>query len=69
MGHFRLADQFLKERPVMNHRLPQVLSRGLTVSLANRDFVGFTVIIDHKGMVHRNIRRPLFKVSYRVASG
>jgi predicted ABC-type ATPase len=34
-----------------------------------RDFVGFTIILDHQGMVHRNICRPLLKVRQRIAAG
>jgi predicted ABC-type ATPase len=37
--------------------------------LVKRDFVGFTIILDHQGMVHRNICRPLLKVRHRIAAG
>jgi hypothetical protein len=37
--------------------------------LAKGDFVGFPVIVDHQRVVHRNICRPLVKVSYRIAAG
>src|ERR1019366_10675151 len=69
MRQLRLAGQILKERPVMNHCLAQVLRRGLSPRLAKRDFVGSTVILDYQRMVHRNICRPLFKFSYRIAAG
>jgi hypothetical protein len=36
--------------------------------LANRNFVGFTIVVNHQRMVHRNICRPLFKVSYRISA-
>jgi len=68
MGHLRLSSQTFKKRPKMNHGLAQVLGRGMSKPLANRDFVGFTVVVDHYRMVHRNICRPLFKVSYRIAA-
>jgi predicted ABC-type ATPase len=37
--------------------------------LVKRDFVGFTIILDHQGMVNRNICGPLLKVRHRIAAG
>ena len=53
----------------MNHGLAQILGGGLPSRLAKRDIVGFTIVVDHQRVVHGNIRRPLFKVSYRIAAG
>jgi hypothetical protein len=41
----------------------------MAARLAKRNLVGLAVIIDHEGMVHRDIRRPLLEVSYRIAPG
>lgn len=59
MGQLRLAGQILKKRPKMNHCLAQVLGRGVSKPLANRDFVSVAIVVDHHRMVHQNICRPL----------
>jgi hypothetical protein len=63
-----LADQLLKKRPVMNHGLPQVFGAGLPPRLTKRGLVGCTVIFENQWMIHRDIRRSLFKVAYRIAT-
>lgn len=52
----------------MNHRKAQVFRVGLPPRLAKRDVVGGSVILHDQGMVHGDIRRTLFKVTYRIAA-
>jgi hypothetical protein len=68
-GHRRIADQFLKERPVMNHCLTQVFRGGLPPRLLKGDFVGLSVVFQDQRMIHGDICRALFKVTYRIAAG
>src|SRR5271157_806070 len=51
---FRLVDQLLKKRAVMNHSLAQVFGAGLPLRLTNRGLVGCTVICENQWIIHRN---------------
>src|ERR1051326_3459829 len=53
----------------MDHCLAQVFGVGLPLRLTNRDCMGRPVIFHNQWMVHGNICRPLFKVTYRIAAG
>ena len=65
---FRLADQFLKERPVVNHCLAQLFGTGLPPRLAKRYFMAGSVILHDLWMIHGDIRCTLFKITYRIAA-
>jgi hypothetical protein len=67
-GALRLADQLPKKGPVMDHCLAQVFCARLPLRLAKRDFVGFSIILHNQRMVHGDISRTLFKVTYRIAT-
>jgi hypothetical protein len=51
----------------MNHCLAQVLRVGLPLRLPKRNFVSRPVVFQNQWMIHGNICRPLFKVTYRIA--
>src|SRR5579864_503537 len=51
----------------MNHRLAQVLRAGLPIRLPKRDSVSRSVVFQNQRMIHGDICRPLFKVTYRIA--
>ena len=48
--------------------LPQVLGAGLASRLPDRDFVSGSVVFQNQWMIHGDIRRTLFKVTYWIAS-
>ena len=52
----------------MDHCLTQVLCAGPPLRMAQRDFVGGSVILQNQWMVHGDICRTLFKVTYRIAA-
>jgi len=52
----------------VNHCLAQIFRVGLALSLTERDVVGRSVIFYNQRMIHRDICRALFKVTYRVAA-
>src|SRR5579872_4238794 len=51
----------------MYHCLTQVFRAGLPVRLPKRDFVSRSVVFQNQWMGYRDICRPLFKVTYRIA--
>src|SRR5579862_8130585 len=51
----------------MNHCLAQVFRAGLPLRLPNHDFMSRSIVLKNPGMIHRDIRGPLFKVTYRIA--
>ena len=52
----------------MNHGLAQVFGAGLPPRLLKGDSVSRSVVFQNQWMVHGDIRRPLFKVTYRIAT-
>ena len=52
----------------MNHGLSQVFRAGLASRLAKRALVRDPVILENQWMIHGNIRRPLLKITYRIAA-
>ena len=63
-----LANQFLEKRPVVNHCLAEIFCAGLPPCLTERYFVCRPVILKNQRMVHGDICRPLFKVTYRITT-
>src|SRR5208282_3644775 len=53
----------------MNHRLAQIFRTGLATCMADGDFMRGPVVFHYEWMVHRDIRRALFEVTYRVTAG
>jgi len=53
----------------MYHCLTQLFGTGLPPRLLKGDFVGRSVVFDDQWMIHGDICRPLFKVTYRIATG
>jgi hypothetical protein len=51
----------------MNHCLAQVFGGGLPPRLPKRDLVSRSVVFQNQRMIHGDICRPLFKVTYRIA--
>lgn len=51
----------------MNHCLAQVFRAGLPPRLPKRDVVSRSVVFQNQWMIHGDICRPLFKVTYRIA--
>ena len=52
----------------MNHCLAQFFRAGLPARLPKRDFVSRPVVFQNQWMIHGDIRRHLFKVTYRIAT-
>jgi hypothetical protein len=65
-GHFWRTDKLIKKCAVMNHGLAQFFRTGLAVRLTKGDGVGGAVIFENQRVAHRDIRRTLFKVTYRI---
>jgi hypothetical protein len=51
----------------MNHCLAQFFRAGLPPRLPKRDFVSRSVVFQNQWMIHGDICRSLFKVTYRIA--
>jgi hypothetical protein len=52
----------------MNHCLAQVFGVGLPSCLPKGDFVSRSIVLENQWMIHGDIRRPLFKVTYWIAT-
>ncbi len=52
----------------MNHRLTQFFRAGLPARLPKRGFVSRPVVFQYQRMIHGDIRRHLFKVTYRITT-
>src|SRR6202035_2634171 len=61
--------ELIKKLAVMNHRLAQIFRSGLATRTAGRDFMRGPVIFHNQWMVHGDIRRPLFKLTYGITAG
>jgi hypothetical protein len=66
--HLWLCNQLLKQSAVVNHRLAQIFGAGLPLRLKKCAPVRRTVIFENERMVHRDIRRSLFEVAYRITA-
>jgi len=52
----------------MDHCLAQVFCTGLSLRLAKRDFVGFSIFSHDQWVVHGDISRALLEVTYGIAA-
>jgi hypothetical protein len=52
----------------MNHRLTQFFRAGLPPRLPKGDFMRRPVVFQNQGIIHGDIRRHLFKVTYWIAT-
>ena len=59
LGNIRSADtdltvmnEFIEKRPIMDHRLPEILSGSLIISVAKGDFVGGVIVLDYHGVMN-----------------
>jgi hypothetical protein len=52
----------------MDHCLAQVFRAGLPLCLPKRDCVSRSVVFQNQRMIHGDICRPLFKITYRIAA-
>src|SRR5207247_992733 len=62
------AEQLLEQRPVVPHRLTEILRRGLAALVRLRDAVRGAVPLDELRMLDGDVRRPLLEVVRRVAA-
>ncbi len=46
----------------MDHRLPQLLGAGLALLGADRDCVSGPIVLDHAGVLDRDVGRPLLEI-------
>ncbi len=60
--------QFVKQIPVMNQSLAQILGPRLAPFAAFGDSVCRPEVLYHAGMVDRNILSPMLKIRHRVAA-
>ena len=65
-GNFRVRDEFVKQRPIMNHCLTQIFRACLTPRLAKGGLVCRTVMVQNQRVVHRDVRRALLKIAHGI---
>jgi hypothetical protein len=65
-GRNRLAKQILEEGAVVDHRLAEILRRGLACGTPARQIVRRSVMTHDIRMVDGNIRGPLLKIAHRI---
>src|SRR5918997_2286288 len=58
----------LEERPIVDHRLSQVLRRGCSPLVRYRDVVRRAVVVDNMRMIDGDVGRALFEVVDRVTA-
>ena len=61
-------EQFIEERPVVDHGLAQVFRGGPALGVAHYDVVRRAIVLDDGGITHRDVRRSLLEVGHGIAA-